>query len=390
MNILEKVDNAKIVVCCGSGGVGKTTISATIGLYGALSGRKTLVLTIDPARRLADSLGLKAFDFEEQPVPEDKFKGIDKQEGGELYAMMLDTSRVFDRIIMKYASSEEIKEKIFQNRYYKHLSKTLAGTHEYMAMEKLYEIYEENNYDLIVLDTPPSRRALDFLEAPERLNNLLSKHFFWKVIKPYFVAGRMGLKMFSFLASPILRAISKILGTQALQDLTDFFRLADDAFVDGFRQREDSIRKVLASSESIFLAITSPMRAPLLEALFLYDRLKAFQMPFGGFIINRVHPILSEINQSEKDKLNKNKIYQLDNLFDDISEIDIDLKNKLIQNYHNFIRLGQSDDQTIKKMMTITESKIPIHTIDFFENDVYDFSGLLKIKSYLEKERINA
>ena len=184
MSLLKNIGKMRIIACCGSGGVGKTTVSAALGMHGAMSGRKTLVLTIDPARRLADSLGIGEFDTEAQKVPAEKFKELGLRPSGELFAMMLDTKRTFDRLIEKYSASDRMRETILGNRYYQHLSGTLSGSHEYMAMEKLYEIHQEGKYDLIVLDTPPSRNAFEFLEAPERLSKLLDNNLFRKILKP--------------------------------------------------------------------------------------------------------------------------------------------------------------------------------------------------------------
>jgi len=370
--LFKKIDKASIVACCGSGGVGKTTISATLGLYGALSGRKTLVLTIDPAKRLADSLGLKELKFEEQRVPDEKFKEIGLLPKGSLYAMMLDTRRVFDRLITMYSSSPAMRDRIFQNRYYHHLSSTLSGTHEYMAMEKLYEIYQQNQYDLIVLDTPPSRRALDFLEAPQKLNNLLGRHFFWRLLKPYFKAGRLGLRMISYVTSPVLKAVNKILGNEVLVDLTDFFQLADDSFFDGFRERSNAIHSILSSQRTLFVAISSPMRIPMLEALYLHDKLKEYHMPFGGFIINRVHIAYPQQTADEAKVEGK--------------RMPSDLMEKLVSNFNNYQQLGIDDAQIIRNLSIITNHKLPVIQVPHFENDVYDFSDLLKIKTYMCEE----
>jgi anion-transporting ArsA/GET3 family ATPase len=368
--MIDKINTAKIVACCGSGGVGKTTISATLGLKGALSGKKTIVLTIDPAKRLADALGLKSINFQEQKIPDECFQRLGVQPKGELYAMMLDTRHVFDRVVTTYSSSPEMAKNILKNRYYQFLSTSLAGTHEYMAMEKLYELYEKNTYDLIVLDTPPSRRALDFLDAPERLNDLFGRHFFWNLLKPYFKAGKLGYRMIYFVASPMLRSISKIFGIRALNDLADFFYLADDSFIDGFRNRSQAIKSVLSGSQTIFIAITSPMRAPMLEAVYFYDKLKENNMPFGGFIINRVYSELSKLNDTDRDAIHACMPGE-------------EMAQKIIQNYHRFERLGTSCKQLINNLMTVTDPSIEIHQIPFFDTDVHDFEHLFRLQSYL-------
>ncbi|ETR71891.1 MAG: anion-transporting ATPase [Candidatus Magnetoglobus multicellularis str. Araruama] len=366
----DKIKRAKIIACCGSGGVGKTTLSATIGLFGALMGKKTIVLTIDPAKRLADALGLESINYDEQRVPESCFDTIGRRPKASLYAMMLDTRHVFDRVVTTYSSSPEMTQNILNNRYYQYLSTSLAGTHEYMAMEKLYELNEQGKYDLIVLDTPPSRRALDFLDAPDRLNDLFGKHFFWNLLKPYFKAGKLGYRMIYFVASPVLRSLSKIFGIQALNDLADFFYLADDSFIDGFRNRSQAIKSVLASPETLFLAITSPLRAPMLEALYFYDKIKENNMPFGGFIINRVHKELPKLSDSDRDAIHAWVSSEL-------------LAKKITHNYHRFERLGASCRQLIENLMSITDPTINIYQIPFFDSDVHDFAHLYRLHAYL-------
>jgi anion-transporting ArsA/GET3 family ATPase len=277
---------------------------------------------------------------------------------------------VFDRVVTEYSTSPEMAKNILNNRYYQYLSTSLAGTHEYMAMEKLYELNEKDNYDLIVLDTPPSRRALDFLDAPERLNDLFGRHFFWNMLKPYFKAGKLGYRMIYFVASPVLRSISKIFGIQALNDLADFFYLADDSFIDGFRNRSQAIKSVLSSPQTVFMAITSPMRAPMLEALYFYDKIKENNMPFGGFIINRVHKSPGKLSDSDRDAIH--------------AWISSDvLAKKIIQNYQCFERLGASCRQLMDNLMTITDPEIHMYQIPFFDSDVHDFSHLYQLHDFL-------
>ena len=289
----DSLAEARIVVCCGAGGVGKTTLSAALGLWGAMEGRKTLVLTIDPARRLADALMLSALDHEPRRVDESVFDGVGKPPG-ELWAMMLDTKHTFDRLISRFAPTPEMRRRILNNRYYQHLSASLAGSHEYMAMEKLHEIHNEDRFDLIVLDTPPTRSALDFLDAPRRLADLFADNLFWKLVRPYVRTGLFGLKMIAFFASPIHKAVSRVMGTTVIEELLDFFRLGDDLFFDGFRKRAEAIYAVLSGPTARFVAVASPMETPVREARFFYEKLAESGMPFAGFIINRVHPIYPE------------------------------------------------------------------------------------------------
>lgn len=282
-------DRVKIVICCGSGGVGKTTVSSAIGLRGALSGRKTIILTIDPAKRLADALGLASFSTDIQRVPIDRLGLADgPAQAACLDVLMLDAKHTFDRLISRYAPGD-LGQRIFANRYYQYLSSNMAGSHEYMAMEKLHEIYHQGGYDLIVMDTPPSRRALDFLDAPQRMLNLLGHAFFRKWFQPYLSAGRWGVRFFNMFASPFLVMTNKIIGKQALKDFAAFMQLWNDVLFDGFSRRAEAVKTLLAGNQTCFLAVATPQRLPLAEAVFFYERIMRNRMHFGGFIINRVH-----------------------------------------------------------------------------------------------------
>jgi anion-transporting ArsA/GET3 family ATPase len=368
LNEIEKKDGPGIVVCCGSGGVGKTTLSAAIGIYGALSGKKTIVLTIDPARRLADSLGLKNFNLEAQEVGLGQFPSMGSGPPGSLHAMMLDAKRTFDQLIERYAPGD-LRKKIFDNRYYQYLSNHMSGSHEYMAMEKLYEIYHQSNYDLIVLDTPPTRRALDFLDAPQRLLNLLGHSFFWKIFKPYFHAGRWGVKLFNLLASPILRAIGKVIGKQALADLASFMQLWNDILFEGFSQRASAVKNLLSGHSTLFLAVATPQRRPLSEAIFLYEKLHENQIPFGGFIINRVHKIKFQLNESDLQTAAKN--------------ISPDLTAKMRQSYKDQEKMAQNDAESIADFRNKIGNGVHVIEILSAEGEVSELNDVYYISRQL-------
>jgi len=236
MNDLAAViRDKKIVVCVGTGGVGKTTLSAVIALHAALQGRKTLVLTIDPARRLANSLGLQSLGNRETRVPEQKFQQAGLRPTGALYAMMLDTKTTFDDLVKKAAPSEEVARRILENHFYQNLSTAMAGSHEYLAMEKLYDLYRQGTYDTIVLDTPPTRQALDFLDAPKKVSDFLDKDVLKWFLKPYFAMGRGGLKLLNRTGSMVFKVIERITGAEFMKDVSDFFLGFNDVF-DDFRK----------------------------------------------------------------------------------------------------------------------------------------------------------
>jgi anion-transporting ArsA/GET3 family ATPase len=374
LNRIGTNDGPRIIICCGSGGVGKTTLSAAIGILGALSGRKTIVLTIDPARRLADSLGLSDFNSDAQQVDLDQFPAISTEPTGSLYAMMLDAKRTFDQLIERYAPGD-LRNKILGNRYYQYLSNHMAGSHEYMAMEKLYEIHHQSKYDLIVLDTPPTRRALDFLDAPQRLLNLLGHSFFWKIFKPYFQAGRWGVRLFNLLASPVLKAMGKVIGKQALADLAAFMQLWDDILFEGLSRRASEVKKLLSGHPALFLAIASPQRRPLAESMFLYEKLLENQMPFGGFIINRVHESHSKQNISDFDIDPERKIYA--------KNISSDLIAKMRKSYFNQEKMAQSDAESIGDFRKKIGDGINIVEILSAEGEIVDLVGVYNISRQL-------
>ncbi|MER6011458.1 ArsA family ATPase [Streptomyces bluensis] len=272
----------RIVVCCGSGGVGKTTTAAALGLRAAERGRKVVVLTIDPARRLAQSMGIDSLDN----VPR-RVKGIDESTGGELHAMMLDMKRTFDEIVEAHADPERAAA-ILGNPFYQSLSAGFAGTQEYMAMEKLGQLRARDEWDLIVVDTPPSRSALDFLDAPKRLGSFLDGKLIRVLLAPAKMGGRAGMRFLNAGMSMMTGALGKLLGGQLLQDVQTFVAAMDSLF-GGFRTRADATYKLLQAPGTAFLVVAAPERDALREAAYFVERLAAEDMPLAGLVLNRVH-----------------------------------------------------------------------------------------------------
>ncbi|RKT79107.1 arsenite efflux ATP-binding protein ArsA [Terracoccus luteus] len=275
-----------ILVCCGAGGVGKTTTAAAIGLRAAEAGRHVVVLTIDPALRLAQSLGLTELDNTPRPV-----HGIDETNGGSLHAMMLDMKRTFDEVVIAHSEPDKA-EQILANPFYQAVSSSFAGTQEYMAMEKLGQLKAasgtpEAPWDLIVVDTPPSRSALDFLDAPNRLGSFLDGRFIRLMTAPAKVSGRAGLKVFGFGVQLVSSTMTKILGGQMLQDLETFVSALETMF-GGFRERADQTYRLLSQQGTSFIVVAAPERDALREASFFVDRLEADGMPLAGLVVNRV------------------------------------------------------------------------------------------------------
>ncbi len=270
----------RIIVCCGSGGVGKTTTAAALGLRAAERGRKVVVLTIDPARRLAQSMGIDSLDN----VPR-RVKGTEGD--GELHAMMLDMKRTFDEVVEAHADPERAAA-ILANPFYQSLSAGFAGTQEYMAMEKLGQLRARDEWDLIVVDTPPSRSALDFLDAPKRLGSFLDGRLIRLLTAPAKLGGRAGMKFLNVGMSMMTGTLGKLLGGQLLKDVQTFVAAMDTTF-GGFRTRADATYKLLQAPGTAFLVVAAPERDALREAAYFVERLAAEKMPLAGLVLNRVH-----------------------------------------------------------------------------------------------------
>ena len=278
----------RIIVCCGSGGVGKTTTAAAFALRAAERGRDVVVLTIDPARRLAQSLGLTELDNTPRPVA-----GIDGSAGGRLHAMMLDMKRTFDDIVVEHADAGRA-EQILSNPFYQSLSASFAGTQEYMAMEKLGQLHARGEWDLIVVDTPPSRSALDFLDAPNRLGSFLDGRFIRVLSAPAKVGGFGAFKLLASGVSLVTGALGKLLGSGLLADVQAFVNALDTMF-GGFRDRADATYQLLQAKGTSFVVVASPEADALREASFFARRLAEEKMPLAGLVLNRVHPQLTDL-----------------------------------------------------------------------------------------------
>ncbi|GAA3791854.1 hypothetical protein GCM10022226_08580 [Sphaerisporangium flaviroseum] len=272
--------HTRIVVCCGSGGVGKTTTAAALGLRAAERGRRVVVLTVDPARRLAQSMGLSELDNTPRLVA-----GVEGP--GELHAMMLDMKRTFDEIIEAHADPERAQQ-ILTNPFYESLSSSFSGTQEYMAMEKLGQLRRSDEWDLIIVDTPPSRSALDFLDAPERLGRFLDGRLIRILMAPAKAGGRSAFKLLNAGFGLVAGAMTKILGAQFLRDIQTFVAALDAVF-GGFRQRAEQTYRLLQAPGTAFLVVAAPERDAMREASYFVERLADESMPLAGLVVNRVH-----------------------------------------------------------------------------------------------------
>jgi len=282
-SILSDKSN-RVVVCCGAGGVGKTTTAAAMALRAAEYGRSVVVLTIDPAKRLAQALGIKELGNTPQQVP------LGPEVSGELYAMMLDMRRTFDEMVLEYSDSTRAQA-ILENKFYQTVATSLAGTQEYMAMEKLGQLLGQKRWDLVVVDTPPSRNALDFLDAPKRLGSFMDSRM-WKL----FLAPSRGFgKLVTGVMGLAMKALSTIVGSQMLSDAANFVQSLDSTF-GGFREKADRTYELLKQRGTQFVVVSAAEPDALREATFFVDRLSAEGMPLAGLILNRTHPMLCTIS----------------------------------------------------------------------------------------------
>jgi anion-transporting ArsA/GET3 family ATPase len=272
----------RVIVCCGSGGVGKTTVAAAVGLRAAERGRHVVVLTVDPARRLAQSMGLTSLDNTPRPV-----QGVSTAAGGSLHAMMLDMKRTFDEIVEAHADPDRAGQ-ILANPFYQSLSSSFAGTQEYMAMEKLGQLRRADEWDLIVVDTPPSRNALDFLDAPQRLGRFLDGRLLRILTGSAKLGGRAYLRVLNTGFSLVTGVLTKVLGAQVLRDVQTFVTALDTMF-GGFRERAEYTYRLLQTPGTAFLVIAAPEPDALREASYFVERLSRDRMPLAGLVVNRVH-----------------------------------------------------------------------------------------------------
>lgn len=357
--ISEKIFSRKILVCCGSGGVGKTTTAAALGVQAALHGKRTIVLTIDPAKRLATAMGLTDLSYEPKRIP---LKGG----SGELFAMMLDTKRTFDRLIERYSSNKQAKDSIFKNRLYQYMSNMIAGSQEYMAMEKLYEVFQEGEYDLLILDTPPTRHALDFLEAPQRMINLTGNSLLKWFLKPSLFVGRVGFGALGKGAEKIMSAFDRLAGLGFLQELSEMISLISD-LLGGFHERAQSVHNLLRKEGVGFLLISSPSSVSIQDALYFHEKIEEYQLPFLGFIVNRLHQ--SGINVREKD----------------LSALSPHLKEKILQQLKNYQLLSQRDEGGLRLLKKMGRKASFYTTVPLFTQDIHDLQGLQELGEALLK-----
>jgi anion-transporting ArsA/GET3 family ATPase len=350
--IADWLERKEVCICAGSGGVGKTTTSAAIALGMAARGKKVAVLTIDPARRLANSLGLPELGNEERRVEVD----VD----GELWAMMLDAKRTWDELVEWHAPDERTRDAVLGNRVYQELSNAVAGSQEYMAMEKLHELHQEGRYDLLVLDTPPTRNALDFLDAPRRLSEFIDS----RSLQLFTAPGRLGLKVLGRGTSLVFSLMRRATGIDLLEDLGEFFR-SFGGMTDGIRERAVLVNALLADSRTAFVLVTSPGHDAVEEAVYFHHRLMDAGLPFAGVVANRVHSADGPSDPAELAEL-----------------LGEPLARKVQRTYEEERGLAQRDSENLAELRRRLGRK-PMIEVPHLHDDVHDLDGLRQMDAYL-------
>jgi len=363
----EILEHKDICICAGSGGVGKTTTSAAIAAGMAASGLRVCVLTIDPAKRLADSLGLKELGNDARQVDPALFERHGIEMRGELWAMMLDAKATFDELVARQAPDEEARDRVLGNRIYQQISNALAGSQEYMAMEKLFELHTEGRFDLLVLDTPPTRNALDFLDAPRRLTQFIEGRSLSVFMRPTGLAAKVAGRG----ASVALSVFKRIVGFDLLADLAEFFN-AFSGMVDGFQARAKRVNSLLADQHTCFLVVCGPQGEPIDEAVYFHRKLVEAKLPFGGVIVNKVHYPAERLRGDGAD-LEATLAEKLG---------DGDLAGRLAGNFADYQALAERDARNIEHLASELRTKGVIR-VPYLDEDVHDIAGLAEVNRYL-------
>jgi anion-transporting ArsA/GET3 family ATPase len=355
----------RVLVCVGAGGVGKTTTSAALALGLALRGQKVAVVTIDPARRLASALGLAELPSEPTRIQPALFAEQGLHLEGELWAMMLDAKRTFDELIARLAPDERAREEILANSVYRELSSAVAGSHELSAIAKLYELHEEHDFDAIILDTPPSRNALDFLDTPTRMLGFLEG----RALQVFLAPGGLTARLFGRGTALVFAIFARVTGVDMLGELSRFFRSLSGV-IEGFGERTREVAALLRAPQTTFLIVSSPELEPAREAIFLSEKLVAAGMSAGELIVNRVHT----------HGLNGHSAEELGALLS--PSLGERLASQVAGNLADFDVLARRDRATIEHLSQVVGERAPI-TVPLLDEDVQDLLGLARIAEHL-------
>ncbi len=359
----------RVLICAGSGGVGKTTTAAAIALRAAQRGFRALVLTIDPARRLANALGLDGMSREEVT--------FSFPQGGTLTAIMLDQKGAWDALIERHAPSDEIRQRILHNRFYQHLSQSFAGSQEYMAVEQLCELYETGRYDRIVVDTPPTRHALDFLEAPQRIADFLDRDVIRWFVRPYFAAGWNTLRFVNRTVGFLLRRLEQATGVSTLVEISDFFTSMAGLF-ENFEPRVRRVYHLLRAPETVFVLVASPEEQVLQEAEFFLEQIERLGVRLGAVVINRMHRELLVGGKPPSPRTLAAIMRKLG--------VRENLARALLENFVDYQTLGRGDVLRVENFQNSWSHTWPMVAVPNLPSDVHDLAGLASLHRFLFAE----
>ena len=364
----ERLEGKRVVICAGSGGVGKTTTAAAIAMGLAANGARVAVVTIDPAKRLADALGLDHLDNDPALVDPARFTRAGIEIRGELWAMTLDPKRTFDELVDRLSETTAARDEILENRIYQQLSGAVAGSQEFTAVAKLYDLNASGRFDVLVLDTPPSRNALDFLDAPDRLTSF----FEGRALKVFLAPTGLAARVVGRGTGVVFSVLQRLTGVDLLDDLSVFFR-ALGGLLDGFRERAEGVKRLLADPATTFVVVTSPEREPVEEAIFFAGKLREAKMRFGALIVNRVHS-LGEPGERLPDPTRV--AAQL------APELGDKLASKVARTYGEALGIATRDDAAIQWLREETGEQDPV-IVPELEGDVHDVAGLVAVHAHL-------
>ena len=371
--VADWLADTRVCVVGGSGGVGKTTTSAALAAGMAARGLKVAVVTIDPAQRLATALGLDELDNEPQRIASERFAAAGLPLGeGELWAMTLDPKRTFDELIARLSPDDDTRERILANRVYRELSDAIAGSQEFTAVAKLHELAQDGGWDLLVLDTPPSRNALDFLDAPDRLRAF----FEGRALQTLLRGGGAGLRLLGRGTGLVLGLLRRVTGAELLSDLSDFFRLLG-GLLGGFRERAQQVEELLRAPGTTFLLVTSPEREPIDEALFFQRRLRSAGMTLGGAVVNRMH-VDADALAGEDDAL-----LDLPARIEQAAGLSPALAKQVAAAYADEHRLARRDAANMAHLRERLGGRVPLLQVPLLEDDVHDVAGLVRLYVHL-------
>ncbi len=366
-----------VVVCTGAGGVGKTTTAAALAMEGARRGQRACVVTIDPAKRLANAMGLEGLTNSPTRVELPDDLGAT----GELWALMLDTESTFDDLVAKHSESPEQASSILSNRFYRNIAGALSGTQEYMAMEKLYELHQEGGFDLIVVDTPPTRNALDFLDAPRRLTHFLDHRLYRVLVSP----TRGIARAVNLAAQAFLRTVSKVVGAEAVRDAVTFFQ-AFDGMEAGFKERASHVLGLLSDDATAFVLVTTPRKEVVGEATFFFERLDEAGIPVRALVVNRIHPRFGteEARSPAPGGLRRPGGAPLTaaTASTRARELEGTDLGALYANLADFASVADGEEEHLAGL-TERVAPAPVVRVPFFSTDVHDLASLVDLATHL-------